>query len=150
MVDKWNAYFLRLAREISTRSKDPSTKVGAIIVRPDRSIVSTGYNGFPRLMPDLPLWYEDRERKYQRIIHAEMNALIQAKQSVEGCTLYTWPFMCCDRCIVHLAQAGIIKFIYPSAQPDAQIRWNENFERALLFMDYMHLSSLEILREEIE
>jgi dCMP deaminase len=101
-------------------------------------------------MPDLPLWYEDRERKYQRIIHAEMNALIQAKQSVEGCTLYTWPFMCCDRCIVHLAQAGIIKFIYPSAQPDAQIRWNENFERALLFLDYMHLSSLEILREEIE
>lgn len=145
----WDIWFLGLTKHISTASKDPSTKVGAIIVRPDKSIVSTGYNGFPRGMEDRTEWYENRDEKYSRIIHAEVNALVQAKQSVEGCTLYTWPFCCCDRCAVFMIQAGISSIVSPSSPPKDWERWGESFYKARLYFLECGISYLEIPREEI-
>lgn len=86
-VSLWDERFLKLAKEVSTWSKDPSTQTGAVIVGIDKHVISVGFNGFPRGMPDGTEIYANREEKYSRIIHCEMNALLYAHESVRGCTL---------------------------------------------------------------
>lgn len=114
-MDKWDSRFLELARYISTWSKDPSTKVGCVVVGPDREIRSTGYNGFPRGVIDTEERLDNREVKYQLMVHAEMNAVLHAARigvSLKGCTAYTtWPP--CTRCAVSLIQAGISRVEWP-------------------------------------
>ena len=125
----WDTRFLDQAKLISTWSKDPSTKTGAVIVAPSGSIVSTGYNGFPQKMEDKVELYANREEKYSRIIHCEMNAAMYAKKDLTGCTLYTYPFISCDRCFVHMLQLGITRFVAPKATEDQLTRWGAAFER---------------------
>jgi dCMP deaminase len=133
MMDKWDRYFLGRAQAIASMSKDPSTKCGAVIVRtyPDRAPkgVSEGYNGFPPGCDDSPDIYANRELKYSRVNHAELNAIIAAEQSVRGCTMYTWPGgvgPSCDRCTAAIIQAGIttVKHLYVEPTPgDFNERW---------------------------
>ncbi len=126
-MNKWDKRFLEMAKLVSTWSKDPSTPTGAVIVRPDRSIASTGFNGFPRNMPDLEEKYEDRENKYNRIIHCEMNAaLFSHDHTMQGYTLYTWPFLSCHRCFVHMVQIGITRFVCPIPNADILSRWSDS------------------------
>ena len=125
----WEKRFLGMAEHVAAWSKDPSTKVGAVIVRPDRTIVSVGYNGFPKGMADLPARYEDKEQKYSRIVHAEMNAILHTTEKLEGCTLYTWPFMTCDRCAVAVVQKGIVRVVSPTCPPHLVERWGETFKK---------------------
>jgi dCMP deaminase len=87
---KWHNRFLDLAKFISGWSKDPSTKVGAVIVDKNKRIVSVGYNGFPKDVKDDNRLY-DRESKYLIIIHAEINAILFANKSLDDCILYTYP-----------------------------------------------------------
>lgn len=130
MVDnKWDLRFLSLARQVASWSKDPSTKTGSVIVRPDRSVASVGFNGFPSAMKDHPGLYEDRDEKYSRIVHCEINALIFSREPVRGYTLYTHPFMSCDRCCVQMIQAGITRMVSPRATEDQLSRWAKAFER---------------------
>ena len=89
---EWDVYYLKMARLASTKSKDPSTQTGAVIVPPDRSFCSSGFNGSPQGMEDKSEWYLNRDEKYSRIVHCEINALIFAREPVRGYTLYTWPF----------------------------------------------------------
>ena len=125
---KWDIRYLRLAREVSTWSKDPSTQTGAVIVRPDGSVCSTGFNGFPQGMPDDPALYANREEKYSRVVHCEINAQIFSRDdSLRGCTLYTWPFASCDRCCVQMLQAGIARFVWPEPDAEKLARWAEAF-----------------------
>ncbi len=119
----WDLRYLELAKLVASWSKDPSTQTGAVIVRPDNSVASLGYNGFPRGIEDLPERYSNRETKYSLIVHCEMNAVLSAHSGVRGCTLYTWPFLSCDRCAVHMIQAGIVRAVAPSCPPDKQERW---------------------------
>lgn len=141
---KWDCRMLDLAKLVSTWSRDPSTQVGAVIVRPDKSILSVGYNGFPRKMEDRLEWYNDREEKYSRIVHAEVNAMIQAKGSVEGCTLFTYPFMCCDRCAVQMIQAGITTFVFPKATDEVTKRWGPVFEKVLKYFGELNAVQSQI------
>jgi dCMP deaminase len=107
---KWHYRFLDLAEHISYWSKDPSTKCGAVIIRPNRTIASVGFNGFPRGVSDAERLYNDREIKYSRVIHAEQNALINSREDVTGCSIYIHGpgfTPTCVRCAVHLIQAGI-------------------------------------------
>ena len=126
---KWDLRFLELAKHISDWSKDPSTKVGCIIVGEDREIRSTGFNGFPRGIEDTDERLNDREQKYPLICHAEENAIMHAARigvSLKGCTAYvTLPP--CNRCSRSLIQAGIKKIVIPS---DVEIpeRWNDEFD----------------------
>ncbi len=76
--EDWNIFFMQKAQLMSTRSKDPSTKVGCLIVSPDRVILSAGYNGFPRGIKDTPERLNDRDLKYPRVVHSETNAIINA------------------------------------------------------------------------
>jgi dCMP deaminase len=127
----WDEYFLGMSRYVSIKSKDPSTQCGAVIVRPDQTIVSTGYNGFPRGIPDNSEFYADREYKLAHVIHAEMNALLFAREPVNGYTLYIWPFMCCDRCAMHVIQAGIKRVVTVRASQDVIERWGESIKRSM-------------------
>jgi len=116
-----------MARHVATLSKDPSTKVGAVIFDTKRRIVSAGYNGFARGVPDDPALLEDRETKYKLILHAEKNAILFATAPLDGCTLVvTHP--CCAQCAALLVQAGIKHVIWP--KPDAAFlaRWAEDLK----------------------
>ena len=121
----WNRRFLALAEHIATWSKDPSTKVGAVIVDADRRIISTGYNGFPRDVEDLDQRLNNRDVKYEMIVHGEINAIVFANQNLQGTTLYTWPFMPCSRCAGIVIQSGIRTVVAPY---NDNPRWQASFE----------------------
>ncbi|HNQ98379.1 MAG TPA: deaminase [Trueperaceae bacterium] len=131
--DKWDIRFLQLAEIVAQWSRDPSTKCGAVIVRPDRTVASLGFNGFPRGMYDAEALYHDRDEKYSRVVHAEINAVLHAHGPVAGCTLYTWPFCCCDRCAVQMIQAGITRVVSPSLPADKAERWERVLIRSLRY-----------------
>lgn len=137
-------FWLGLAKYVSAKSKDPSTKVGAVIIRPDNSLCSIGYNGFPQKMEDRLEYLTNREEKLSRTVHAEINAKDFAHEQVRGYTLYTWPFMSCDRCFVQLAQCGIVRFVSPKATPEQLERWGAAFERVRKYATEMGISLAEI------
>ena len=123
-MSNWDSRFLELAKLVSTWSKDPSTQVGAVITR-GKFVVSLGFNGHPKGVADTPERLEIRENKYRTIIHAEINAILTAKQDLEGCTIYLWPFMPCSQCGAAIVQAGIKRVVAPQADND---RWAESFK----------------------
>lgn len=123
-LDKWDAWFLGLARYVATASKDPSTKVGAVLVDDARRVVSLGFNGLPRGVFDMPERLTDRDLKYKMIVHAERNAIIFAGRPVTGCTLYTVPFMPCAQCAGMIIQSGIRRVITPEVKNE---RWEADF-----------------------
>lgn len=128
MSNKWDIRFLELAKHISGWSKDPSTKVGCVVVGEDREIRSTGFNGFPRGISDDNDRLTDREKKYPLICHAEENAIMHAARigvSLKGSTAYvTWPP--CSRCARSLIQAGIKEVVYSTTE-DIPERWLDDF-----------------------
>ena len=131
----WHHRFLKLAEHIATWSKDPSTKVGCVIVGSDREIRSTGFNGLPRGLEDTKERLNDREFKYPLICHAEENAIMHAARigvSLKGCTAYvTWPP--CTRCARSLIQAGVREVQwYDMKVPD---RWRGDFHTAIDMLD---------------
>lgn len=131
---KWDRRFLDLAYEISKWSKDPSSKVGAVIVRPDKTIAALGYNGFPRGMDDSPELYNDRNIKYARVVHGEINAILSSREPLKGYTLYTVPFFTCDRCAVQVIQAGITHVVSPfCSDPGVRARFQDAWDRAAAF-----------------
>ena len=125
----WDIRFLELAKHISSWSKDPSTKVGCIIVGSDREIRSTGFNGFPRGIEDSEERLTNREFKYPFICHAEENAIMHAARigvSLKDCTAFvTWPP--CTRCTRSLIQAGVREVVYPAGLEIPE-RWLADFE----------------------
>lgn len=129
MSEKWDGRFIDLAKHISEWSKDPSTKVGCVVVGEDREVRSTGFNGFPRGIEDTAERLNDRSQKYPMICHAEENAIMHAARigiSLKGCTAYvTWPP--CSRCARSLIQAGVSEVVYP-AESEIPERWEEDFE----------------------
>ena len=129
-MNKWDTRFIGMAKLVSTWSKDPSTKVGAVIVRPDRTVVSLGFNGFPRGVTDLASRLEDRDTKYEFMVHGEMNAILHAKEPLKDCTLYTYPFLTCNRCAVHVVQSGIKSVVAPYCPEELKERWDVSFMRA--------------------
>lgn len=124
-IQKWDDRFLNLAQFVSNWSKDPSTKVGAVITDSHNRIVSIGYNGFPKNIADYPELLDDRETKYNMIVHGEMNAILFANRSLEQCTLYTYPFIPCPRCASMIIQSGITKVVSYKNSID---RWEKDFK----------------------
>ena len=119
----WDYRFLDMAAMVASWSKDPSTKVGAVIVAPDRTVVSLGYNGFPRGMRDSLELYLDRDEKLKRVVHAEMNAILTARRDLTDCTLYTWPFLPCNQCASMIMQTGITRVVSVTAEKELAERW---------------------------
>lgn len=124
MNDIWNRRFLELASFISNWSKDPSTKVGAVIVDCNRRIISTGYNGFPIGVSDNQERLENRDFKYKAILHAEENAIMFAKKDLSRCSLYVSSLPPCSHCASLIIQSGI-KNVYTWEQEIPE-RWQES------------------------
>tara|TARA_R100000152_G_C6775833_1_gene204522 strand:- start:1942 stop:2376 length:435 start_codon:yes stop_codon:yes gene_type:complete len=137
----WDHRFIELAKLVGSWSKDPSTQVGAVIVDDNKRIVSIGFNGFPKGVEDSEKRLVDREEKYAIIVHAEANALMFANGSVEGCTLYTWPFQPCSRCAGLIIQSGIKRVVSVVQNEE---RWEKNFNIAKKLFEEANIN-LELL-----
>lgn len=155
MIDsKWDHRFMRLAYEISTWSKDPSSKIGAVIVNDERRILATGYNGFPRGIADTNERLNDREQKYPRIVHGEMNALMNALYSgvsVKDATIYVYGLPVCSECTKSVIQAGIKRVVitYTELAPEKwQTQWNDMsrpmYAEANVSITYMNPDKLDL------
>jgi dCMP deaminase len=123
---KWYIRYLELAKHISSWSKD-TTKVGAVIADPKTNrIISVGYNGFPRGVSDTEDRYVERDTKYNLVCHAELNAILNADQSVRGCDIYIYPTMmfppACPECSKAIVQSGI-KRVFGYTNDDLNDRW---------------------------
>lgn len=142
MCDKWDRRFLLRAEHNASWSKDPSSKVGAVIVRPNLTVAGDGFNGFPRGMVDNPELYEDRETKYSRILHAELNAILNAYGSVEGCTIYvTHPP--CTSCALIIIQSGIERVVTYKPTEDFLSRWGDQYEKVKGFFAEVEIEMVE-------
>lgn len=113
-VPNWSQYFMNIAKAVSLRSKDPMTKVGALIVDKDNHIIGTGFNGFPKGCIETSREWE-RPEKYKWVIHAELNALLHCTKNVKGGTLFTTLYPC-PECSKAISAAGIKKVIYLDAK----------------------------------
>ncbi len=126
-VLSWDEYFMGLAHLSAMRSKDPSTQVGAVIVSGEHRVVSIGYNGFPNGCSDDEFPW-DREgdfgaTKYPYVVHAELNAILNSKNDLRGCSIYVSLFPC-NECAKAIIQSGIRRIVYESdkyADTDATI-----------------------------
>lgn len=141
MSERWDRHFLQLCLEHARMSKDPSTRVGCVIVGPDSEIRSTGFNGFPRGIADTAERLADRDTKLKLVVHAETNAILNAARigvSVKGCTLYlaatddsglVWGGPPCTRCTVEVIQSGVTEIVsYPTKSVPS--RWHEDLALA--------------------
>lgn len=126
----WDQHGLSIARLVSERSKDPSWRCGCAIFDPQHRLVSTGYNGFPRGVPDDDAMLADKDVKRALVIHAEENALLFALRSVTGCTAYVWPRPPCSSCASKLAQAGIARVVTIAPTSDQADRWGKSLALA--------------------
>lgn len=116
-VISWDEYFMGIAQLSAFRSKDRRTKVGACIVNANKRIIGIGYNGFPNGCDDTQFPWETEgdflDQKYAYVVHAELNAILNASGRVEGCTLYASLFPC-NECCKAIIQAGIVRVVFLS------------------------------------
>ena len=112
----WDEYFMGVAMLAARRSKDPNTQVGACIVSQDNIIISTGYNGMPKGCSDdeFPWGRTGEETKYPFVVHAELNAILNANgRDLRGSKLYVALFPC-NECAKAIIQSGVREIYYLS------------------------------------
>lgn len=159
-VENWHRHFLSLAVTHAIMSKDPRTKVGAVIVGPDREILSAGFNGLPRGIADTPERLNDKETKLKLIVHAEMNAVLAAARNgvrMLGTTIYiaamdekgaVYGGPPCTRCAVELIQAGIRNVIhYPYKEGGS---WKDDYFVSSGLLSEAGVQRLEIPIQRLE
>ena len=116
----WDEYFMGVAKLAARRSKDPSTQVGACIVSPEDIIISTGYNGMPKGCSDdeFPWNREGEDTKYPYVVHAELNAILNANgRDLRGSRVYVALFPC-NECAKAIIQSGVKEVVYLSDKYD--------------------------------
>lgn len=107
----WDEYFMQIAEAAAVKSKDPSSKMGCVIVDQNKRVISLGYNGLVQGADESKMTLSERPMKYYFAIHSEMNALIYARRDLTGCTVYN-RVATCDNCLKYCLQAGIKRFVY--------------------------------------
>jgi len=127
-MNKWDKRFIEMAYMVASWSKDPSTKCGAVIIDPDKRVLSVGFNGFPAGTSDLHYLYEDREEKYRRVIHSEKNAILFAKQDLTDCIMYVVPMPPCSQCAGMIIQAGIRRVVTIEPTDEQKTRWGADIK----------------------
>jgi dCMP deaminase len=124
----WDVWFMKQVYLAAEKSKDPSTKIGAVLVR-DKHVISTGFNGFPIGVLDKKERYADREVKYDLVVHAEDNSVLSAARfgfPTLGATLYTQWTPCCE-CSKSVIQAGIKNIVIHKQWGEMRYsRWAES------------------------
>ena len=125
---KWRNRFMGIARTVSTWSKDPSTKVGALIISEDRREVAWGYNGFPPSIEDDER-LDNRELRHKMTTHAELNALLNCKFDPVGATMYVWGCFPCPQCAAAIIQKGLAEVYFCSDVPNT--RWDPELSQKM-------------------
>ena len=127
--------YLKLAKEVSTWSKDPSSKIGCVVVGHKGQILSQGYNGFPRGINDSYSRLNHRETKYHYVVHAEKNAIYNAclnGVSLDGASMYVYGLPVCSECAKGIIQVGIkdvyISYSCINKRPDWAESWKDSCE----------------------
>jgi len=147
----WHRRYLDLAEHISSWSKDPSTKVGAVAIGEVGQILSTGYNGFPRNISDTNERLTDREEKYSLTVHAETNCIYNATWngvSLRGATLYVNGLPpCSEGCAQAIIQVGIVDVVIPDPRDKVanQDKWRVSYERTkqLFYESYVNIIEID-------
>lgn len=137
-INKWYKRYLKLAKEVSEWSKDPNTKVGAVVVGSKGQILSQGYNGFPRGIKDSNKRLNDRELKLSLVVHAEMNAIFNASYSgvsLDGSTIFIHGLPACSECAKGIIQVGIAKVVVSKQCIEARPHWNESWKKSLALFE---------------
>lgn len=133
---KWHKRFMSMAEMIADWSKDPSSKIGCVAVNDERRILATGYNGFPKGIEDTPERLNDRPTKHSLVVHAEMNALMNALYSgvsLKGSTMYVHGLPICPDCTKCVIQAGVKEVVIPTDKTDKG-EWQKVWEEKSLPM----------------
>lgn len=113
-MTSWDKKYIRLAREISSWSKDPSKQIGAVAIGEKGQVLAQGYNGFPRGIEDTDDRLNHRQTKYKYVVHAEMNCIYNATYngvSLNGSTMYIYGLPVCSECAKGLIQVGIKRVV---------------------------------------
>lgn len=149
------AKYVALARYLANLlSKDPSTKCGAVITRPDHTIASVGVNGFPKGCDDSPHLFAERQLKYPRVIHAEQNAIVLSREPLHGYSIHVWPAsssVCtCADCAKLIIQAGIRRVVYAHS-PDSSFsgRWGDSCAHAAQMYSEVGVEVVPVPLEEL-
>jgi len=124
----WDKYFVSLAYFVALRSKDESTKCGAVIVDDDNIVRATGYNSFVRGINDFVPERQERPEKYLFFEHAERNTIFNCTVRPKGCRIYVTGHPCAD-CARAIIQSGIVKLIY-CERPEFHADWNDSIKAA--------------------
>lgn len=125
----WRDRYLELAKQVSTWSKDPSRKIGAVAVGDKGQILAQGFNGFPRGILDSEERLNEREVKYKYVVHAEMNVIFNASLngvSLNGADLYVYGLPICNECAKGIIQVGI-KRVYILVDGEVPPVWVESW-----------------------
>ena len=130
-MNKWDNRFFELAQTVATWSKDPDSPVGAVLVSPDKRSFSMGYNGFAVAIADDPEVLSSKIRKNQLMIHAEVNAILNARRDLTGWVIYCTRTPCVN-CANTIIQAGLVRVVCPA--PLKESSWlKENLDALELF-----------------
>ena len=145
---KWHDRFLEMADLVAGWSKDPVKKVGAVIVDSKRRVIATGYNSFPRGMDDFEELYRDKPFKYPRVVHAELNAILNAVKDVDGATMYISPLPPCSECAKAIIQSGIAKVYFHQIEHIAD-KWARSFEISIEMFKKAGIEAYRVTDETI-
>lgn len=143
---KWTNHFIKVAELVSTMSKDPNHKIGAVIVDKNNRIVSTGFNGFAKGIADTEDRLNDKETKRLLMLHAEENAILYAKQDLTDCSIYVYGYPSCIHCTSIIIQSGIKNIYYKNSRKDNTISdyWKHNLEMALSLANEAGVNVIEL------
>lgn len=147
-MTSWDKKYIRLAREISSWSKDPSRQIGAVAIGEKGQVLAQGYNGFPRGIEDSADRLNNRKEKYKYVVHAEMNCIYNATYngvSLNGSTMYIYGLPVCSECAKGLIQVGIKRVVSTAITDATPENWVEStkltkqiFEEANVKYDFIN------------
>lgn len=148
LSNNWDKKYIRLAREISSWSKDPSKQIGAVAIGEKGQVLAQGYNGFPRGIEDTDDRLNHRQTKYKYVVHAEMNCIYNATYngvSLNGSTMYIYGLPVCSECAKGLIQVGIKRVVSTPITDATPETWVEStkltkeiFEEAGVKYDFIN------------
>ncbi len=141
-MERWND----LAKFWGERaSKDPDEKVGCVIVGPDGTEVALGYNGLPRGIWDTDGRLGQPDVKNQLTVHAELNAILNARRDLTGWALFVSKPPCLE-CAKAIIQAGINCVVCPPVDESSSWAWEQRLAQRLLHE--AHVAGYNVTEEE--
>jgi dCMP deaminase len=140
-MSHWDHKYLGLAQFVSSWSKDPRKRVGAVVTK-ENKVKGLGFNGFPNSIDDTKERLADRKFKNKLMVHAEVNALLAS--NVEGDTIYVWPVLPCTQCLGLIIQSGIRRIVVPELDNSKASSWDPSLVLQLIDEADLEITFIEI------